>query len=124
MKFQQIIAGKHDGPRSFLFSQYAAPVKEVDGKWVLAGPLRDETHRYDHGTIMVGAAEYDPRTSTCGYVGDIPVEEGWMVMARFWLPDNYVPESDEVLTEGDRRAAEEYKRIFGEEEYRRAFGDD
>lgn len=66
--------------------------------------MREETHRFSKMAMAVAASEYSEFTSDCGPLGDIPAPAGWDVIARLWLADNYVPESDEVMQHGEREA--------------------
>lgn len=104
MKYQEIIMGQRPSPDEYHFRRFAVPVSMQDGRWLPAGPMREETHRYPKGMLMLAAADYESAPTDCGPLSDIPAPDGWEVIARLWLPDNYVPESDEVLDHGDREA--------------------
>ena len=111
MKYQQIIMGRQPGPDSFEYRQFYVPVALQDGRWMPCGDMREETHRFSQGTIMICSSEYDPDTNDCGPLSDIDAPPEWEVMARLWLNDDYVPPSDEVLDEIDRRAIQRMKDL-------------
>jgi hypothetical protein len=104
MKYQAITIGRRPAIDEYQFRRFVVPVSMKDGVWLPNGPMREETHRFPKGVLMLGAAEYDEATSDCGPLSDIYAPEGWEVIARLWLPDNYVPASDEVMQHGEREA--------------------
>lgn len=102
MKYQEIIMGQRPSRDEYHFRRFAVPVSMQDGRWLPAGPMLEETHRFPKSVMMMSAAEYDEATSDCGPLADIPPPAGWEVIARMWLHDDYVPASDEVLRHGER----------------------
>lgn len=104
MKYQEIIMGQRPSVDEYHFRKFSVPVSTQDGRWLPAGPMREETHRFSKMAMAVAASEYSDFTSDCGPLGDIPAPEGWDVIARLWLADNYVPQSDEVTQHSEREA--------------------
>ena len=105
MKYHQIIMFRRVSRQFSEFRQFYVPVEERDGTWVTCGPMREETDRVTQGSIFCGLAEYEgSEMEPAGPLEDIAAPHGWQVVARMWLPDDYVPPSAEVLEEGYRRA--------------------
>jgi hypothetical protein len=104
MKYQEIIVGRQPAADEYNFRRFAMPVSVQDGRWLPSGPMREETHRFTKMAMMLSAAEYDEATSDCGSLADIDAADRWEVFARLWLPDDYVPESDEVMRHSEREA--------------------
>lgn len=126
MKYQQIIMGQRPSESEYHFRRFAAPVAMQDGRWMPAGPMREETHRFSKGILMLAAAEYESAPGDCGPLSDIPAPDGWEVLARLWLPDNYVPQSDEVAQHSEREAIKHLleRGLVTEEWARRRLEDD
>jgi hypothetical protein len=109
MKYQQILQMRlRDDDSGYDYRQLAAPISQQEGKWLPCGKVIDETPRLSQGEIAMGVAEYEAcdDDGDCGELHDYPADDGWHVAARFWLPDDYVPESQEVIEERDRRVAD------------------
>ena len=107
MKYQLAVFGKRVSPDLTRFQQVYFPVDQRDGAWVPCGPLRPDPGVLDEGDMFMNAAAYlDGTGRDCGPLEDITPPEGWTVEARLWLPDDYVPPSQEVLEEGESRARE------------------
>lgn len=105
MKYHQIIMVRRVSRQFSEFRQFYVPVEERDGTWVTCGPMREETDRVTQGSIVVGLSAYEgSEMEPAGPLEDIAAPDGWRVVARMWLPDDYVPPSAEVLEEGYRRA--------------------
>lgn len=111
MKYQEIVMARSNGPRAEQYRQFYVPVAQQDGRWLPCGDMREETHRYSQATMGIGITECDPDTNDCGPLSDIPAPDGWTVVSRLWLNDDYVPPSDEVLEETDRRAVQQMKDL-------------
>lgn len=107
MKYQEIIMGQQPDADTFLYRRFAVPVSMQGGRWLPAGPMREETHRFTKMAMMLADAEYDEVTSDCGLLSDIEPPDGWKVLARLWLPDDYVPQSDEVTQHARREAVKQ-----------------
>jgi hypothetical protein len=111
MKYQQIIMAQRVGPQDTEFRQFYVPVEDRDGRWLPCGKMREE--HVSPGAMLTGVSEYEcGGNDTCGPLEDIPAIEGWKVVARLWLPDDYVPPSAEVLEEGLRRAREYLAKMW------------
>lgn len=116
MKYQQIIMAKRASPDATDFRQFYVPVEERNGQWVMCGPMREETGRVTQGSIFAGLSAYEGAgIEPAGSLDEIDTPPGWRVVARSWLPDNYVPASAEVLEEGYRRAADYLKELLGDD---------
>jgi len=113
MKYHQIIMAKRVAPDATDFRQFYVPVEERDGTWVPCGPMREETDRYTQGSIFAGVCAYEGSgIDPAGPLDGVPAPDGWRVVARMWLPDDYVPPSAEVLEEGYRRARAYLRRML------------
>jgi hypothetical protein len=117
MKYQQILLMRlrNDGS-GYDYRQLAAPVSLQYGKWMPCGECLDETPRLSQGEIAMGVAEYEECMESgdvpeCGELHDFPTDDEWLVAARFWLPDDYVPESQEVIDERNRRVADKLRDL-------------
>jgi hypothetical protein len=116
MKYHQVIMARRVSPDTSEFRQFYVPVEERDGTWVTCGPMREETDRLTQGSIFVGLSAYEGSgAEPAGPLDGIDAPPGWSVVARMWLPDNYVPPSDEVREEGYRRAEAYLKEMLGDE---------
>ncbi len=116
MKYQQIIMAKRVSPDLTEFRQFYAPVEERNGRWVVSGPLREETDRTTQGSILIGLSAYEETGSEpdCD-LSSIQAPPGWDVVASMWLPDDYVPESAEVREEGEKRAKDYLRRMLNDD---------
>lgn len=113
MKFHQIIMYRRVSPQFSEFRQFYVPVEERNGRWFPAGPLREETGRVTQASIFGNLSEYEGcEMEPAGPLDAIPAPAGWTVIASMWLPDNYVPESREVMEERERRAKAYLKRML------------
>ena len=115
MKYQQILLMRLRDDSRYDYRQLAVPVAQVSGKWLPCGDAIDETPRHAQGEIAMGVAEYEEcmeagEEPVCGELHDFPSDDGWHVAARFWLPDNYVPESKEVVDERNRRVSDRMRK--------------
>ena len=116
MKYQQILLMRLRDDSGYDYRQLAAPVSLQYGKWMPCGECLDETPRLTQGEIAMGVAEYEEcmesgDVSDCGELHDFPAADDWLVAARFWLPDDYVPESREVIEERNRRVADRLREL-------------
>ena len=104
-KYQGYIVHKQtrEHPKEGEFREFYVQVEQRDGKWVACGKPIDITHLTHHFDMGMNAYAIDKYGEEEGMIEAIP-PEGFTVIARFWLPDNYVPESLEVIREGDERA--------------------
>lgn len=113
MKYHQIIMFRRVSRQFSEFRQFYVPVEERDGTWVTCGPMREETDRYTQGSIFAEVCAYEGSgIDPAGPLEDIATSDGWQVVARMWLPDDYVPPSAEVLEEGYRRARAYLRRML------------
>lgn len=114
MKCQCIIMAGATPETKGKLRQFYVPVEDRDGRWLSCGEMTEE--HVPQMDIFVTATEYlDADESECGPLSDIPAAVGYAVEARLWLPDNYVPESQEVREEALRRAADHYRRVMNNE---------
>ncbi len=105
MKKQYYILGQlSDGKiKGYIFRYFTVPVHQVEGLWVPAGQSTEETHLYDQASIALDLMHWQVHTdNTAGKLDDLPCPDGWTVMARDWLPDDYKPPA-----EGDVEARRE-----------------
>ncbi len=112
MRYQEYIIGRELAPDNYDLRQFSVPVHQVDGKWVPAGEPFEETHLSDRFDMMLSIYEFQVYTdNTCGKLDDMPCPEGWKVMAREWLPDDYVPPSPEEIEQRRKDAIEHLKKM-------------
>lgn len=112
MKYQMYIIGKELAPNHYDLRQFSVPVHQVEGLWVPAGTPTEETdltHRFE---IILNIYEFQVYTdNTCGKLDDLPCPEGWKVMAREWLPDDYVPPTKEDVARKDAEAIAHLRKL-------------
>jgi hypothetical protein len=113
MKYRQIVFAKRVAPDKHLFRQFYYPVEDRDGKMIPAGPMREETHMLTPSELMGSIDEYCGGGDGPPLPPDLPTLEGWEPVSVLPLPDNYVPQSEEVIDEGRRRATEYLKGMLG-----------
>lgn len=114
MKYQQIIMAKRVSPDLTELRQFYAPVDDASGRWRPRGDLREQ--QVPQAAMFGSLDEYEHGSGRdCGPLGDITPPDGWSVVARLWLPDNYVPESAEVREEGEKRAKDYLRRMLNDE---------
>lgn len=114
MKYQQIIMAQLSSGKATAFRQFYVPVHESNGSWLPCGPMREE--HVSAASMFGSVSDYEHGCGTsCGALSDIPPMSGWTVVARLWLPDDYVPESAEVRDEGEKRASEYLRRMLNDE---------
>lgn len=92
-------------------------VEQRDGEWVAASKATEiraghaDAQHYCGLIIDSVMIEDAPREENLVYV--MP-PHGYEVIAQHWLPDNYVPPSDDVMEETERRIKEDLiRRGFG-----------
>lgn len=95
------------------FRIYYVPVEDRDGKRVQCGTPVCLSDRYDFVDAMLDIGEFDGWDADESDLADIAVPDGWELAAQFPLPDDYVPESKEVIDEGLHRAREYLRQIWG-----------
>lgn len=112
MKYQGYIIGKELAPNNYDLRQFSVPVHQVDGAWFPAGKPHEETsitHRLD---MVMSVHEFQVHTdNTCGPLDDLPCDDGWKVMARYWLPDDYVPPTPDDVERGRQEAIDHLKKM-------------
>jgi len=97
----------------YVFRRFTVPVREVEGMWIPDGEPTEETHLYDQAEIAIDLDHWQVNTTnTAGSLDDIVGPSGWKVMARDWLPDDYVPPPDGEI-EQRRKDAIAYLKKMG-----------
>lgn len=106
-KYQGYIVHKQtrEHPKECEFRKFYVQVEQRDGNWVACGKPIDITHLSHHFDMGMTAYAIDKYGEEEGMIDAIP-PEGFTVIARYWLPDNYVPESLEVVREREERATQ------------------
>jgi hypothetical protein len=111
---QYYIAGRLSGGdiAGYLFRRFAVSVRESEGRWVPDGPPIEETHLYDPVEIALDLEHWQIHTTnTAGKLDDMPCPEGWRVMARDWLPDDYSPPAEGEIEQRRKDAIEHLKKM-------------
>jgi hypothetical protein len=110
-KYQEYIVGRciTEKPPEWEFKVFYVQVEERDGKRVVCGKPIDITHLDAEPLLGIAAEEAAPTSPEM--LADITPPDGWQVMAQYPLPDNYVPESQEVFDEHGRRAIEKLRSM-------------
>lgn len=75
------------------------PVEWRDGSFVATGQALDR-NATDGDIWNLLPADMDDHYP----MGPVPLPEGWEMIAHFWLPTRYVPESREVASHSKREA--------------------
>lgn len=112
MKYQYYIIGREASPNHYDLRRFVVPVHDVGGQWVPAGEATEETdiwHRFD---LMLDINEFQIHTdNTAGKLDDLPCPDGWRVLARDWLPDDYAPPTAEEMELKTKEAVEHLRKI-------------
>lgn len=109
-KYQGYILGKQltADPVQYTFRAYYVPVEIRDGVRVVSGEAIDITDRTNYDFCAVHAMLFEEAKGDDRCFQDlatgIQVPDGWELLAEYPLPDDYVPESLEVIQEGEERA--------------------
>jgi hypothetical protein len=114
VKYQYIIFAKGDDPKTQELEGFYGPVEDKDGIQVLCGPLRrDPNQTFEDLALGVLSYEDCPPEDTAwlGPLSDVPAPDGWQCVARAPIPDDYSPESREVLEEHRSRAIQHLKNL-------------
>lgn len=105
MKYQKYVIVRLPEPDTGLpeYRRFSVPVRERDGRWLPAGKPYEETHLYDEDTIALDVffAREHGVAEAGGPLSDIPAPDGWGVVTREWLPDNYTPPSKQEMRQRD-----------------------
>jgi hypothetical protein len=82
---------------------FSVPVRSESGRWVSAGTRYEETHLYDEDTIAIDVhfARQHGTATEGGALDGIPAPDGWGVVTKEWLPDDYTPPSKQELRQRD-----------------------
>lgn len=114
MKYQYIIFAKGDDPKTQELEGFYGPVEDKDGIQLLCGPLRREPNQ-NFPDLAGAVQDYEDSSpednAWLGPLTDVPAPDGWKCVARIPLPDDYVPESREVLEEHRSRAVQHMKNL-------------
>lgn len=105
MKYQKYVIVRLPEPSKGLpeYRQFSVPVRRESGRWVPAGTPYEETHLYDIDTIALDVfiAREQGIADGGGPLSDMPAPDGWGVVTREWLPDDYTPPSQQELRQRD-----------------------
>jgi hypothetical protein len=86
------------------------PVEWRAGTFIPTGELQDRPARQADLLAMRDEPDCDSDP-----LPPIDLPAGWTLLARFWQPSRYVPQSAEVREEGERRARAYLKEMLGDE---------
>lgn len=116
MKYQYCIIGKDFGSArpEYMFRRFRFPVVRDGDTWVVdpSSVMLEETHLYEQDDLIDELEYWQIHTdNTAGKLDALPCPEGWKVMARDWLPDDYVPPSKADLQQRRAQAIEHLKKM-------------
>ena len=111
MKYNGFITEESDpsSPFKAYYRAYYIPVSQVDGKWMPAGdPLPDPD---DQVYLLSNVLDFqiNRHGEPTGSLDDIPSPDGFMVVARYWLADDYSPPTKEQRDEAARKARQQMR---------------
>jgi len=102
VKYQQYVVAKRRPDGSHNFRRFRTRVVQHGDSWLPDGDPIEETA--PPADMMLDVGEYEESVDDVGPLTEITPPDGWTVVARLWLPDDYVPESQEVRDEHRNRA--------------------
>jgi hypothetical protein len=114
LRYQHYIIGQEvpGDITGWQFRRFTAPVHNVEGMWVPSSPPSEETHLWDQVELALQIDDFIVHTdNTAGKLDDLPCPDGWRVLARDWLPDDYVPPAKEELDAKTEAAIEHLKKL-------------
>lgn len=102
MKYQQYVVARRCQDGSHDLRRFRTKVIQSGEAWLPDGaPIEEHPTPAD---MLLDIGEYEDSAGDFGPLTEITPPDGWTVVARLWLPDNYVPESQEVADEHRKRA--------------------
>ena len=106
MKYQSYtIVREPESPRDAEYRIFSVPVHQVDGRWVPAGEPTEETHLWPEFDLAF-EVDQDRIHGQCdagGPLDGIQAPDGWTVVRRAWLPDDYVVPTPQQVEEQERK---------------------
>lgn len=105
MKYQKYVIVRLPEPDTGMpeYRRFSVLVRQQSGRWLPAGAPYEETHLYNDDTIALDVffAREHGTADEGGPLSDIPAPDGWGVVTREWLPDDYTPPSKQELRQRD-----------------------
>lgn len=112
MRYQYYIVGRETAPNHYDLRRFTMPVHSVGGQWVAASDPTEETHLCNRFDLLMDVDEFQVHTdNTAGKLDDLPCPDGWRVLARDWLPDDYAPPTPEEVEQQRAEAIEHLKKL-------------
>ena len=104
-KYQKYVMVRLPEPETGLpeYRRFSVPVRKEAGRCIPAGVPYEETHLYDADDIALDVffAREQGTATEGGSLGDVSAPDGWGVVTREWLPDDYTPPSKQELRQRD-----------------------
>jgi len=111
MKYQRYVVYQRKTKDLSEFRCFRTQVVQSGESWLPTGDPIEETARFAPADMLLDIGEYEENKDDVGPLSEITPPDGWAVAARLWLPDNYVPESQEVSEEHERRSIERLRKM-------------
>lgn len=112
MKYQYYVITPDPEPREqAVYRMFIMPVHEVDGEWRQAGEAKELEGDSEEVEMNVIAWRIYGRPPGIGHLDEVKPPRGWTVVARDWLPDDYVPPTDAEREQAERDALGHWQKI-------------
>lgn len=112
MKYQYYIITPNPEPREQpVYRMFMHPVEQVDGEWKQSGDAKEIDGHSDEFDLNVIAWRIYGAAPGIGKLDDIKPPTGWTVVARDWLPDDYVPPTQAEVEQAERDAIVHWRKI-------------
>lgn len=112
MKYQYYVITPDPEPQHQpVFRMFMVPVHEVDGQWKPSGPATELDEPSEDLSLNVIAWRIYGASPGIGKLDDITPPRGWTVVARDWLPDDYVPPTQAERDQAERDAMVHWRKI-------------
>ena len=95
------------------FRGYYIPVEEREGGWMPAGPAMEDPDDQVNLYSNVYMFQVHRNGEPTGPLDDIPSPDGFTVVARYWLPDDYRPATAEERAARREQSEAKLREILG-----------
>jgi len=115
MKYQKYVIVRLPEPETGMpeYRRFSVPVRKETDRWIPAGVPYEETHLYDADDIALDVffAREQGTATEGGSLGDVPAPNGWGVVTREWLPDDYTPPSKQEMRQREIEMLRDLKTL-------------